>query len=104
MGEIVGRAGGTAGVGEFFRQTVDEGRERREQRPDFEARQPRAPNTLLSPCDEARRIVDGQCAVALRSRESKSSIAGMSIELFPCGLVILNIGFRPKFEMKMMAP
>src|SRR5262249_51542162 len=80
MGEIVGRAGGTAGVGELLRQSVDEGRERREQRSDFEARQPRASNTLLSPCGETRRIVDGQCAVALRSRESKSSIAGKSIQ------------------------
>src|SRR5215470_17951710 len=104
MGEIVGRAGGPAGVGEFFRQTEDEGRERREQRPDLEARQPRAPNPLLSPCGEARRIDDGQRAVALRSRESKSSIAGKSIELFPCGLVILNIAVRPEFEMKMAPP
>jgi len=45
MGEIVGRAGGTAGVGKLLRQSVDEGRERREQRSDFEARSP-APQTL----------------------------------------------------------
>src|SRR5262245_27332078 len=86
----MGRAGGTAGVGELFRQTLDEGRERREPGSDPEARQPRASNALLPPGGEARRIVDGQRAVAIRSRESKCSVGDYSVELFPCRLVILN--------------